>query len=168
MRALRSIAIALLVCVGLAAGVSGVLWSASLAGLARAEVVATQAMAPDFESGDLVIVTTQAAAEVAVGDVVSVRSPAGGSGHLERVVASEPSAAGSWTVTTAASSSGATTEHAVGAELWAPSLRVPMIGGIVSTMLQPSYAIPALAVLLLLGAVVLVGRAPAAPVRHAA
>lgn len=166
MRALRRIAIIMLVCVGVVAAAGAVLWSGSLAGLARAEVVSTGAMAPSFESGDLVIVTARPAAELAAGDIVSVRSPGAGAGHLERVVSIAPASADTWTVVTAARSAGSTTEHTIGTEVWAPSVRVPAIGGVVSTMLQPSYAIPALAVVLLLGAVVLVGRAPSAPVRR--
>lgn len=168
MRTLRVIAISLLVCVGVVAAVGAVLWSGSLAGLARAEVVSTGAMAPEFEPGDLVIVTARPAAELAAGDIVSVRSPGSGAGHLERVVSLSPASSDTWTVASVARSAGSATEHTVGTEVWAPSLRVPVVGGVVSTMLQPSYAIPALAVVLLLGAVVLVGRAPAAPVRRAA
>lgn len=168
MRALRSIAIILLACVGLVAATGAVLWSASLAGLARAEVVSTSAMAPSFDAGDLTIVTKRPAAEVTVGDVMSVRGAGAAAGHLEQVVSIAPASADTWTVVTAARSEGSTTERTIGTEIWAPSLRVPVVGGIVSVMLQPSYAIPALAVVLLLGAVVLVGRAPSAPVRRAA
>ncbi|SFS18481.1 hypothetical protein SAMN04487783_2655 [Agrococcus baldri] len=168
MRALRGIAIILLVCVGLVTAAGAVLWSGSLAGLARAEVVSTGAMAPSFEAGDLVVVTARPAAELTAGDVVSVRSPGTGAGHLERVVSASPASSETWTIITAARSGGSTTEHTIGTEVWAPSLRVPVVGGVVSTMLQPSYAIPALAVVLLLGAVVLVGRAPTGPVRTTA
>ena len=73
MRTLRVIAISLLVCVGVVAAVGAVLWSGSLAGLARAEVVSTGAMAPEFEPGDLVIVTARPAAELAAGDIAGAQ-----------------------------------------------------------------------------------------------
>lgn len=167
MRALRSIAIVFLVSIGLLAASGAVLWSASLAGLARTEVVATGAMAPRFAAGDLVIITPQPTSELRTGDVVSVRSPGASAGHLERVLSVTPTADG-WTMDTAARVGASASEHTVGTESWTPSARVPVVGGLLEAMVEPAYAIPSLALLLLLAAVVLVGRAPALPARRIA
>lgn len=166
MRALRTIALVLLACLGVIAATGAVLWSASLAGLARAEVVATDAMAPDYAAGDLVIVTRVEAAQVREGDVVSVPSTAGGGTRLERVMAVEAVAPDRWSVETAASSAGVPSEHELGAKGWAPSLRVPAVGGVASAFLEPAYAIPLAAGVLLLVTVALLGRAPSAPVHR--
>lgn len=168
MRALRTIALILLACLGVVAATGAVLWSASLAGLARAEVVATDAMAPDFAAGDLVIVTRVDAAEVRAGDVVSVPSATTGGSRLERVVAIEAVAPERWSVSTAAGTAGAPSAHDLGELGWAPSLRLPVVGGIASAVIEPAYAIPLAAGVLLLVTVALLGRAPTAPVRRTA
>lgn len=166
MRSLRTIAIVVLACVGLVVAAGVVLWGGSLAGLARADVVTTGAMEPNYAAGDLVIATTTPASGISPGDIVSVRTIGADAAHLAQVVSATQTDAEAWTVVTAMPTTGVTTEHSIGAEMWAPSLRIPVVGGIVSTMLEPAYLVPAIAVLLLLGAVVLVGRAPAAPVRR--
>jgi hypothetical protein len=168
MRALRTVALILLGCLGLVGATAAVLWSGSLAGLARAEVPGTDAMAPHYVAGDLVVVTRVAAEQLEPGDVVSV--PAGGAGasHLERVVSIERASGGSWTMTTAVAADREGTAHRIGAEAWAPTLRVPVVGTAVAIATTPGYAIPIAAGVLLLLAVVLVGRTPAAPVTRAA
>lgn len=167
MRALRTISIILLSLLGVAAAVGAVLWSASLAGLARAETVATSAMAPDLAAGDLVIATPRSSAELRAGDVVSVPSP--GATRLERIVSIEATGPDAWSVVTAADAGGErTTSHSVGATAWTPSLRVPALGGIAAAAVEPRFAIPAVAGVLLLSAILLVGRAPAGAVRRTA
>lgn len=168
MRALRIIAIVLLSCLGIGGATAAVLWAGSLAGLARGDIVTTSAMAPDYRAGDLVIVTRTPVAQLRAGDVVSVVGGTGAS-RLERVVATDAVAEGSWSVATAPSAEGVVSEHRVGDEAWAPSLRVPVVGGLVAGAVEPGYAIPGAALVLLLGAIALIGRAPAAaPARRAA
>lgn len=165
MAALRSTAIVLLAGLGVVAASGAVLWSGSLAGLARVEIVTTNALAPSFVAGDLVLATTVPAAELERGDVVSVSIAGAGTGRLERVLGVEQLDGDGWAVTSAASTGDARpTEHAVGRITWAPTLRVPVVGGVVAAAFEPRYAIPALAGVLLLGAVALVGGAPPAPV----
>lgn len=167
MHALRTTAIVLLAGLGVVAATGAVLWSGSLAGLARVEIVTTNALSPSFEAGDLVLATTVPAAELERGDVVSVTGAGAGSGRLERVLSIEPQDGGGWVVTSAARSGDArSTERSLGSLAWVPTMRVPVVGGVVAAATEPRYAVPALAGVLLLGAVVLVGGAPAAPVRR--
>ncbi|SDR66599.1 hypothetical protein [Agrococcus carbonis] len=168
MRALRTAALILLGCLGLVGAAAAVLWSGSLAGLARAEVAGTDAMAPQYAAGDLLVVTRVPAERLEPGDVVSV--PAGGTGatHLERIVSMERAPDGAWSMTTAVSAEREGTAHRIGAEAWAPTLRIPVVGTAVAAAASPAYAIPIAAGVLLLLAVVLVGRTPAAPVTRAA
>lgn len=164
MHALRSLAVVLLAAVAIVAATGAVLWSASLAGLARVETVASSAMAPDLVEDDLVVLTRRPVAELRAGDVVLVGG-AGASAGFARVVATEPVGADRWRVSTAAA--GAVGEHALGDEAWAPSVRVPVAGSIAAAMLEPRYGVPAVALVLLLGAVVLLARSPVVPRRRA-
>lgn len=167
MRALRRIAIVLLSCLGIVLAAAAVLWGGSLAGLARGEVVATSALGPDYTAGDLVVVTRSSTEALRAGDVVSVRSQAGSGTLLERVVAVEPADDG-WSVTSAASAAAEPSTRTLGDEAWTPSLRVPVLGGVVAAAVEPAVLIPTIAIVLLLAAVVLIGRAPAARVSAAA
>lgn len=167
MHALRSAALILLAALGIIAASGAVLWSGSIAGLARVETVATSALAPSFEAGDLVLSTTVPSADLQRGDVVSVSTTIAGSSRLERVLAVEPRpGVGVIVTSTARDGDASPTEHTVGGVAWAPTLRLPLVGGVAAAALEPRYALPAAAAVMLLIAVALVGRAPAAPVRR--
>lgn len=168
MRGLRSIAILLLTCLGLAAGVGAVLWGASLSGLARAEVVGTDALAPAYEAGDLVIVTRVPTAQLRAGDIVSASPQGADRAQLARVVYVEARSEGRWSVAAAARAGGDASEQRMGSQAWAPTMRLPLVGGITSAIVEPGYGIPLAAGALLLAAVVVIGRAPAPPVRRRA
>ncbi|WP_306233315.1 hypothetical protein [Agrococcus beijingensis] len=157
---LRRIAIALLSLLGLVAATAAVLGAGALAGLAQPVVVVTGAMQPSYQAGDLLISTRTPAAELVPGDVVTV--PSAGSGPLvaERVLSVEARDQGTWTVTTGTEASDRTTAHRIGAEAWSPSLRVPVVGGVVASIVEPQVAIPLVAVTGLLVSVLLVGRPP--------
>ncbi|MCR8671744.1 hypothetical protein, partial [Agrococcus sp. HG114] len=51
-------------------------------------------------------------------------------------------------------------QHRLGADAWAPSLRVPIAGGVVAAMGEPEVGLPVLAGVGLLIAVALVGQRP--------
>lgn len=161
MIALRRIAIATLALLAAAAAVAAVLWAAALAGLAHPVVLATGAMQPSYAAGDLLVTTRVPTADLAEGDVVSV--PSGGTLVPERIVAVEALAPGSWSLTTAADATERVSEHRVGAEAWAPTLRVPGIGAVAASVLEPKLGLPLLAAAGLLLAVVLFAKSPAAP-----
>lgn len=161
MIALRRIAGAALALLALAAAIAAVIWAGALAGLAQPVVVVTGSMQPAFQSGDLLIATRVPVGDLAPGDTVAV--PSAGSGPLvpERVVSADAQGPGAWTLTTATDASGRTTEHRVGTEAWAPTLRVPLLGGAAASVVEPRVGLPLLAVVGLLVAALLVGRAPA-------
>jgi signal peptidase I len=163
MIALRRIAIALLSLFGLVAATAAVLWAAALAGLAQPVVVVTGAMEPTYQAGDLLISTRTPAAELVPGDVVTVPSAGSGPMVAERVLSVEPGDQRSWTITTGTAGSDRTTAHRMGAEAWSPSLRVPVVGGVVASIVEPQVALPLVAVAGLLVSVLLVGRPSSRP-----
>jgi hypothetical protein len=160
MIALRRIAIAVLAMLGLAAGTAAVLWAGSFAGLAQPVVVVSDATQP-YRAGDLLVSTRMPTTELAPGDVVTVASAGIGPRVAERIVAIQPAADGVWTVTTGTSATDRTTEHRLGDEAWTPTLRVPVVGGIVAAVVEPQVGLPLIALVGFLIAVLLVGRAPA-------
>lgn len=160
MAALRRLAVALLALSGLAAAITAVLWSAALAGLAHTSVIGTDAMRPSFVAGDLVISTPVATAELQPGDIISL--PTAGARQLvtERVIEISRLPDGQWSLIarTDAAEPSVAAELIVGAQAWQPTVRVPVLGGVVAAVLEPQVGLPLLAVFGMLVAAVLLWR----------
>ena len=160
MIALRRIAASMLALMGMAAAAAAVMWAAGLAGLAQPVVLMTDSMAPALHAGDLLIATPLPAAELEAGDIVTV--PSGGSGPLiaERVVALERASDGTWSMTTRTDASDRTALHSVDGDAWNPTLQIPLVGALVTSVWEPEVGLPLLALVGLLTAVLLFAQAP--------
>jgi hypothetical protein len=158
--AMRRIAVALLVLSGISAAVTAVLWGAAVAGVAHTSVIGTDAMRPAFVAGDLVVSTPVATDALRPGDVISL--PAEGSTRLvtERVISIEQLADGEWSILAKSDGAGMAAEHILGAQAWAPTVRVPVIGGVVQSVLEPRVGLPLLAAFGLLVVAALLWGAP--------
>jgi hypothetical protein len=161
MVAMRRIAIALLILSGIAAGTTAVLWSAALAGVAHTSVIGSDAMRPAFVTGDLVISTPVATEGLRAGDVISL--PAEGASQLvtERVLEITRLPDGTWSIL-ARGDAGTelVSEHIVGDRAWEPTLRVPVVGGVASAVLEPRLGLPLLSAFGLLVVAALLWGAP--------
>jgi len=168
--AIRRIAIALLALSGIVAAITAVLWGAALAGLAHTSVIGSDAMRPAFVTGDLVISTPVPAEELRPGDVISL--PIAGAPQLvtERVIEIAQLPDGSWSILARSDAEGPelATEHVVGAQAWEPTLRIPVVGGVARSVLEPAVGLPLLAVFGLLVAAVMLWSAPRSPSARAA
>ncbi len=157
MIAARRTAIALLAIAGVCLAAAAVLWAASLAGLARPLAVDGASLRPSLSGGDLVVVTRAPVDGLAAGDVVGLPAAVAGGIALERVEAVERTGEQEWTITTAAAGPGGSQprDAVVGDEVWAPSLRLPGVGGIAEAVVAPGLGVPLLAAAMVLVAVVL-------------
>ncbi len=163
MVAMRRIAIALLILSGVAAGTTAVLWSAALAGVAHTSVIGSDAMRPAFVTGDLVISTPVATEGLRAGDIISL--PAEGASQLvtERVLEITRLPDGTWSILARGDvGPGLVSEHIVGAQAWEPTLRVPIVGGAASAVLEPRLGLPLLSAFGLLVVAALLWGAPRA------
>lgn len=170
MAAIRRLAIVMLALSGVAAAVTAGLWGAAHAGLAHTSVVATDAMRPAFVTGDLVVSTPVAAAELRPGDIISL--PNAGATRLvtERVVSTSRLPDGQWSIVARsdADEPAVAAEHIVDARAWQPVVRVPVLGGVGAAVLEPQLGLPLLAVFGLLVAAAMLWRGPRAPVERVA
>ncbi|MET4100121.1 hypothetical protein ABIB37_002358 [Agrococcus sp. UYP10] len=163
MVAMRRIAIALLLLSGIAAGVTAALWGAALAGVAHTSVIGSDAMRPAFLTGDLVISTPVATEGLRAGDVISL--PTEGAPQLvtERVLEITRLPDGQWSILARTDGGpGIAAEHIVGAQVWEPTLRVPVVGGVARAVLEPRLGLPLLSAFGLLVVAALLWGAPRA------
>jgi len=170
MVAIRRIAIALLALSGIVAAVTAVLWSAAVAGLAHTSVIGSDAMRPAFVTGDLVVSTPVRTDELQPGDVISL--PIAGAPQLvaERVIEITRLPDGHWSIVARSDVEGPelAAEHLVGAQAWEPTLRIPVVGGVARSVLEPAVGLPLLGVFGLLVAATMLWGAPRASSARAA
>lgn len=167
---MRRIAITLLALSGIVAATTAVLWGAALAGLAHTSVIGGDAMRPAFVSGDLVISTPVPTDELRPGDVISLPTARDPQLVTERVIEITRLPDGLWAIVARADAAGPeiAAEHIVGAQAWEPTLRVPVIGGVARSVLEPELGLPLLAVFGLLVAAAMLWRAPRSPAARTA
>lgn len=170
MVAIRRIAIALLVLSGLAAAITAVLWAAALAGLAHTSAIGSDAMRPAFVTGDLVVSTPVATAELRPGDVISL--PTAGATQLvtQRVIEISRLSDGQWSIVARSDTADPeiSAEHIVGAQAWQPTVRVPVVGGLAAAVLEPQLGLPLLVLFGLLVTAAMLWRVPRAPAERVA
>ncbi len=163
LRRIAMIALWALAAVGVACGI---VWGGTAAGVIKPLIVISGSMEPEIMTGDLLVATKASAADLGVGDVVSLPSEL--TSHLvtHRIVAIEADGDGF-----AISMKGDDNEfedaldyHVTG-EVWKPMVQVPGAGAVITRVTSPAVAIP-----LMIGLVALLGLtwlipAPVAPVR---
>jgi signal peptidase len=148
-RTAGSIVLWVLAVIGL---VSGALWAGNAAGLVQPLIVVSGSMAPEINTGDLLMATPTPARDLRVGDVASLPNE-GGVFVTHRIVELERTGD---TVTLRmqgdANAHPDAQSHTLGADdpVWIPVLTVPGAGYVAEMLMRPEVGIPLLAGLLAL------------------
>lgn len=135
-------------------------WGASAVGLVQPLVVTSGSMEPGIATGDLLLAARTPVADVAVGDVLTVRSAVTDSFVTHRVTEVAPTGPVSAELRLRgdanASEDGET--YLVDGAVWEPRVRVPGGGRVVATLARPGVAVP---LLVAIGALVAMTLVPA-------
>lgn len=169
-RALRisgNVLVWLLAIVGAA---SALVWGGTRLGYVKPLVVISGSMEPGIMTGDLVVDRPYPTAELAVGDVASIRSDVTGDIITHRVAAVAALPDGTWAVNLKGDANDAQDgeTYVVGDTVWQPALRVAGGGKVLVTLTRPTVAVP---LALTLGALLGISLLPASDERtgrHAA
>lgn len=150
LRRIAMIALWALAAVGVACGI---VWGGTAAGVIKPLIVISGSMEPGIMTGDLLIATKASAADLGVGDVVSLPSEL--TSHLvtHRIVAIE--AAGDGFVATMKGDNNEfedALDYHIAGDVWKPMMQVPGAGAVISRVTSPAVAIP-----LMIGLVALLG-----------
>ncbi|NYE20249.1 signal peptidase I [Microbacterium immunditiarum] len=138
--------------------VSGALWVGNAAGLVQPLIVVSGSMAPEIDTGDLLVATPTPARDLRVGDVASLPNE-GGVFVTHRIVELERSRD---TVTLRlqgdANAHPDAQQHLLGADdpVWTPVLTIPGAGYVAETLMRPEVGVPLLAGLLALAALAMI------------
>lgn len=162
LRRIAMIALWALAAVGIACGL---VWGATAAGIIKPLIVISGSMEPGIMTGDLLIATKTDAAELGIGDVVSLPSEL--TSHLvtHRIVAIEADGDG-FAVTMKGDNNEFedALDYHISGDVWQPMIQVPGAGAVMSRVTTPAVAVP-----LMLGLVALLGLTwliPAPVARH--
>ncbi|WP_439593142.1 signal peptidase I [Microbacterium sp.] len=153
MNTLRRIAMTALWALAAVGVACGLVWGATAAGMIKPLIVISGSMEPGIMTGDLLVATKASAADLGVGDVVSLPSEL--TSHLvtHRIVAIEAEGDG-FLVTMKGDNNefeDALDYHIAG-DVWKPMMQVPGAGAAISRVTTPAVAIP-----LMIGLVALLG-----------
>lgn len=165
LRALGNALIWLLAALGV---VSALVWGATRLGYVQPLVVVSGSMQPEIRTGDLVVDVPRATADLAAGDVASIRSEVTGTIVTHRVVDVDAQGDGTWRVTLKgdANATNDAEDYVVGDTVWRPALRLPGAGTAVVTLTEPRVAVPLGVALLALLGLSLLPATPRRPSRH--
>ncbi|WP_165314354.1 signal peptidase I [Agromyces protaetiae] len=122
------------------------LWAASAAGLVKPLIVVSGSMAPEINTGDLLLSLPKTATDLEVGDVATIR---GGARHeliTHRVVEVEADASGSAVVRMQGDANDTVDPHdyvvPAGMSVWTPWMQVPGAGVVIDKLTTPTVAVP--------------------------
>ncbi|MET0297273.1 MAG: signal peptidase I [Microbacterium sp.] len=153
MQTLRRIAMVALWALAAVGVACGLVWGATTAGLIKPLVVISGSMEPGIMTGDLLVATKASAADLGVGDVVSLPSELTDKLVTHRIVAIEADGDG-FLVTMKGDNNefeDALDYHVAG-EVWMPQVQIPGAGTVISRVTTPAVAVP-----LMIGLVALLG-----------
>ena len=154
-RAVRGIGNALLWVLATAGAVSVVVWALTAFGLIKPLIVVSGSMEPAIMTGDLLIDTANAPADLTAGEVASIRSTVTGKTVTHRVIEVHQAETNRWEVTMKGDGNDVpdSEPYVVTDEVWQPALRLPGLGTALTVVTRPTVAVPlgiALAALLAL------------------
>jgi len=168
-RALRATADALLTVAAIVGVLGFALFVGVRLGAVQPLVVTSGSMRPTYETGDLVVSRTVAAASLETGDVATLRD-AGGRLITHRVVTVAPADGGQGSATVSVEMQGDANAQSdpqpyVVEQALVPVVRVPGMGPLIATVQRPVVAVPALVAVAALVAIAFVpsGTPPPAP-----
>ena len=156
MQALRRAAVTVLWVLAAVGAVCGTVWGATAAGLIKPLVVISGSMEPQIMTGDLLVATPVPAADLVVGDVVSLPSELTGDLVTHRVEAVERTGADRYTISMKGDNNpfSDALDYTASGDVWKPAVRLDGWGAAILRMTTPAVAVP-----LLLGLVGLLGLA---------
>lgn len=144
MRVLRVVGNTALWLVAVLGLVSVLVWGATRAGWIQPLVVVSGSMEPGIMTGDLLVTRPQPTSELRAGEVASIYSDVTGNLVSHRVVSVEPTGDGGWAIRMKgdANASADAGTYVVGDTVLQPVLQVTRGGYVVTTLTQPSVAVP--------------------------